>query len=225
MSNPDSFIEEVTEEVRRDRLYRLFRKYAWVGVLLVVGIVGGTAANEWMKLRAAANAQAFGDAILDAMDLGGGDARREGLAAIPTKGDQAELMALMLSADPADDRASALASLDKVIADSALNAVYHDLAVLRRAILAGTDTPLADRRTALQGIAAAGRPYRVLAQEQLAYLLMEEGKTAEAVAALTALTIDQEAPGSLRNRVAQVITTLGGMIDAAGTAEAAPSDG
>lgn len=225
MSNPDSFIEEVTEEVRRDRLYRLFRKYAWVGVLLVVVIVGGTAANEWMKLRAAANAQAFGDAILDAMDLGGGDARREGLAAIPTKGDQAELMALMLSADPADDRASALASLDKVIADPALNAVYHDLAVLRRAILAGTDTPLADRRTALQGIAAAGRPYRVLAQEQLAYLLMEEGKTAEAVAALTALTIDQEAPGSLRNRVAQVITTLGGMIDAAGTAEAAPSDG
>ena len=41
MSNPDSFIEEVTEEVRRDRLFALFRKYGWIGVVLVLAIVGG----------------------------------------------------------------------------------------------------------------------------------------------------------------------------------------
>ena len=40
MSNPDSFIDEVTEEVRRDKLFALFRKWGWVGVLLVVVIVG-----------------------------------------------------------------------------------------------------------------------------------------------------------------------------------------
>ena len=36
MSNPESFIEEVTEEVRRDRLFAAFRKYGWIGVLLVL---------------------------------------------------------------------------------------------------------------------------------------------------------------------------------------------
>ena len=38
MSDTDSFIEEVTEEVRRDRLYKFLRKYAWVGILAVVTI-------------------------------------------------------------------------------------------------------------------------------------------------------------------------------------------
>ena len=210
MSNPDSFIEEVTEEVRRDRLYRVFRKYAWVGVLVVVGVVGGTAANEWMKSQAASKAQAFGDAVLGALDQDSPSARRDGLAAIAATDHQAELLALLLSSDPAEDRAGALAALDKVIADPAMNPVYHDLAVLRRAILAGTDTPLAERRSALQAISAPGRPYRVLAQEQLAYLMMEEGQAEAAIAALRALTVDQEASVGLRSRAAQVITTLGG---------------
>jgi len=41
LSNPDSFIDEVTEEVRRDRLFRLFRKYGWIGVVIILGLVGG----------------------------------------------------------------------------------------------------------------------------------------------------------------------------------------
>ena len=49
MSTPDSFIEEVTEEVRRDRLFRLFRKYGWIGIVLVVAVVAGTGFNEWRK--------------------------------------------------------------------------------------------------------------------------------------------------------------------------------
>ena len=49
MSDTDSFIEEVSEEVRRDRLYNFFRKYAWVGVLVVLTIVGGTAFLEYQK--------------------------------------------------------------------------------------------------------------------------------------------------------------------------------
>ena len=36
VSDTDSFIEEVSEEVRRDRLYKVLRKYAWVGILAVV---------------------------------------------------------------------------------------------------------------------------------------------------------------------------------------------
>ena len=52
VSDTDSFIEEVSEEVRRDRLYGFFRKYAWVGILVVVTIVGGTAFLEFQKAKA-----------------------------------------------------------------------------------------------------------------------------------------------------------------------------
>lgn len=212
MSNPDSFIDEVTEEVRRDRLFRAFRKYGWIGVLVILGLVGGTAWTEWTKARDAARAQAFGDAVIDALDQGSPQERREALAAVPSDADQTALLDLILASDPAEDKAATLASLDKVAADTKLPAAYRDLAVLRRVLVAGTDAPVADRRTALQEIAGAGRPYRVLAEEQLAYLLVEEGKKDEAITALTALLQDQDAPGSLRARVGQVVTALGGTL-------------
>lgn len=222
MSTPDSFIEEVTEEVRRDRLFKAFRKYGWIGVVLVLGVVGGTAVNEYLKARAETQAQAFGDAILDALDMGGPEERRAALAAVPTTGEQAQLMALILGSDPAEDRAATLAALDKLIADASVPEAYHDLAVLRRAIVGGSDVAIAERRTALAAISAPGRPYRALAEEQLAYLLIEEGKVDEAIATLQALTEAQDASGSLKGRAAQVITALGGK---PGGAEEAASGG
>lgn len=210
MSNPDSFIDEVTEEVRRDRLFAAFRKYGWIGILAVLLIVGGAAWNEWQKARAETRAQAFGDALLDALDLGGAAERRAAIAAVPADGGQAALKALMLASDPVDDRAGTLAALDGLLADSTQPQLYRDIAALRRVLVAGAEMALADRRTMLQGIAAPGRPFRVLAEEQLAYLLIEEGKAPEAITALSALMQDQEAPTALRSRAGQVITALGG---------------
>jgi hypothetical protein len=212
LSNPDSFIEEVTEEVRRDRLFRLFRKYGWVGVLAILAVVGGTAWSEWSKSREAARAQAFGDALIDALDTGAPQERRAALAAIPAEADQSGILNLILAGDPAEDKAATLAALEKVANDATLSPAYRDLAVLRRVLVAGADLSVADRRAALDGIALPGRPYRVLAAEQLAYLLIEDGKPDEAIAALAALMQDQEASGALRARLGQMITALGGTL-------------
>lgn len=210
MSNPDSFIDEVTEEVRRDRLFAMFRKYGWIGILAVALIVGGAAYNEWRKAHAETRAEAFGDALMDALDLGAPEERRAAIAAVPADGAQSALKELLLASDPVQDKAATLAALDALLADSAQPQLYRDIAALRRVVVAGADMPLADRRALLEGIAPAGRPFRVLAQEQLAYLLLEENKTDEAIAALSALVQDQEAPAALRDRVQQVITALGG---------------
>jgi hypothetical protein len=212
LSNPDSFIEEVTEEVRRDRLFNLFRKYGWIGVLVVVGIVAGAAWNEWSKAQAAARAEGFGDALVDALDVGTPEERRTALAAVPADGQQAAILKLILASNPAEDKTATLAALDALVADTTLAPSYRDLATLRRVLVAGADMALADRRTALDGISGPGRPYRTLAQEQLAYLLVEEGKTDEAIAAMLALIQDQEASGALRARVSQMVTALGGTL-------------
>ena len=216
MSNNESFIDEVTEEVRRDKLFAMFRRYGWIGVLLVVGIVGGAAWSEWQKAQATAQAEGFGDAVTAALTLETPEARIAALKAVPLAGDQAGLLQLMLASDPTKDRASALAALDAVVADTTLDSSYRDLAVLRHTILIGADAPLADRRTALEGITAPGRPYRTLALEQLAYLLIEEGKTPQAIDALRALTKDQDASAGLRARAEQVILALGGAATAKG---------
>jgi len=212
LSNPDSFIEEVTEELRRDRLFALFRKYGWIGGVVVIGLVGGTAWLEWSNARDEARAEAFGDALIDALDLGTPEDRSAALAALPADGGQAALVHLILASDPAEDRAAALAALDRVAADTTLPPAYRDLAVLRRVLLAGAEMPVADRRAALQPIAVPGRPYRPLAEELLAYLLVEEGETDAAVAAMVTLMQDQEASDALRARLGQMVTALGGAL-------------
>lgn len=214
MSNPDSFIDEVTEEVRRDRLFAMFRKYGWIGALVVVGVVGGTAYNEWSKAQSTARAQAFGDALLDALDTGGTGERRAALNSIQAGGSQQALLQLVLASDPEEDKAATLAALTALAGDASQPQSLRDLAVLRRVIVAGADMTISERRAALDGIAAPGRAFRTLALEQAAYLSVEEGKTAEAITALRALTTDQEAPAGLRQRAEQMIVALGG--DAAG---------
>jgi hypothetical protein len=174
--------------------------------------VAGTAWTEWSKARDGARAEAFGDALIDALDHGTPDERREALAAVPTDGEQTAILNLILASDPDEDKAATMAALETVANDASLAPAYRDLAVLRRVLVAGSDLPLADRRTALDAIAVAGRPYRVLALEQIGYLLIEEGKTDEAIEALSALAQDQEASGALRARLGQVIIALGGTL-------------
>lgn len=212
MSSPDSFIDEVTEEVRRDRLFAAFRKYGWIGVVVVLGIVAGAGWNEWSKAQTIARAQAFGDGITDAFDLGGPDERRAALAALPVDGGQIAIRQLLLASDPTQDRPGTLAALDALAADATQPQIYRDLAVLRRVTVAGAEQPLADRRAALEPLTAPGRAFRTLALEQMAYLLIEEAKGTEAIAALTALLQDQEAPEGLRRRASQMIIALGGEV-------------
>ena len=60
MSDSDSFIDEVTEEVRRDRLFLLLRRWGWIGALLIVVVVGGAAWNEYRKAQEMARAHPQG---------------------------------------------------------------------------------------------------------------------------------------------------------------------
>ncbi len=210
MSETDSFIDEVSEEVRRDRLFALFRKYGWIAGLVILGIVGGTGWTQWQEARATAQAQAFGDAVLDALDLGSPEDRIAALQALPAAGGQGALVNLLLSADPLADRQTSLEALRALGADATQPDIYRDLANLRLVLVAGTEMPLAERRGILQEMAVAGRPYRVLALEQLAYLSVEEGDRIAAIAALVALMSDQEATAAMKERLRQVITALGG---------------
>lgn len=210
MSNPDSFIEEVTEEVRRDRLFALFRRYGWIGIVAVLLLVGGAAWTEWQKARAMTEARAFGDALLEALDAETPEARRSAIEAVPATGDAAAFVRFLLASDPTQDRAGTLAALDAVIADATLPVAWRDMAVLRRVSVAGSEMPIADRRAALDPIAAPGRPFRTMALEQLAYLMVEQGDGAGAISALRTLTTDQEAPAGLRRRAEQMIIALGG---------------
>lgn len=219
MSNPDGFIDEVTEEVRRDRLFAVFRKYGWIGAIVVVFIVGGETYNEWRKSIADARAEEFGDSVRDALNLSDMKKQRDALGVIAADGDHKAVLQLLLASDPETDREAVITALNDLANDISKPQNYRDLATLRLVLVKGTDVPVADRRSALDSIAAPGRPFRVLALEQMAYLLVEEKKTDEAIAALNALLKDQKAPAGLRSRVEKFIVALGGEVQPASVSQ------
>ena len=214
MSESESFIQEVSEEVRRDRLFGLFRKYSWIGIAIVVLLVGGAAYNEWSKAQARKTAQAHGDAILAALEANDSAARQTALQGITDAG-RTQAMVNLLTAAAAlesDDRADAVAALGAIADDPDQPAIYRDLARLKQIIITAGDTPPADRIAALQPLTSPGAAFRVLAEEQIALAEIEKGDTDAALTRLRALMDDTETTAGLRRRVSQLIVALGAEI-------------
>lgn len=207
MSQVDHFVEEVTEEVRRDKLYGLMRKYGWIAVLAVVLLVGGAALIEWQKARAQARAEALGDALHAALETGDVAA----LAKVKAQGDAEMIVTLLIAGEEAKDGAlsdAARARLEALAGNSAAPARYRDLAGLKLAMLPGL-APQA-RIDRLTPLTQPGAPYRTLAEEQLAYAEIEKGDREAALTRLEALVVDAETTQALRRRVSQVMVSLGG---------------
>ena len=103
VSNSDSFIDEVTEEVKRDKLYAQMRKYGPIAVALVLALVGGAAWNEYKSAQTTAQAQAAGDAIYDALTETDAATRASALAAAPVDGGAAAVAAMLAGAAMVED--------------------------------------------------------------------------------------------------------------------------
>lgn len=213
MSNPDSFIDEVNEEVRRDRLYGFLRRYGWIAVLAILLIVGGAAFSEYRKSQARAEAEALGDAMLAALQQDDSPARAEALAAIePANPTSAAVLRLMTAAEQAEagQTDAAVATLNALAVDGEVPAIYRQLAQFKALTLQGAETPVADRRQALEAMAQPGAALRLLATEQLALIDIETGETDAAIARYQAILQDAEVTADLQQRALQVIVALGG---------------
>ncbi|ATX64685.1 hypothetical protein [Roseinatronobacter bogoriensis] len=213
MSNPDSFLNEVTEELRRDRMMGYLRKYGWIAILAVLLIVGGTGWNEWRKATERANAEAFGDAVLAALENNDPSARVNALAQIETTGAQAGMIQLLSAGELIEtDRAAALAALSAASEDTALPDAYRQLAALKWVIAGGTDIPIAEREMILAGLTQPGQPLRPMALEQTALLQLEQGNPETAIEIMTDLLSQSDVSDTLRRRVTQLVVALGGEV-------------
>lgn len=214
MSQTDSFIDEVTEEVRKDRLFGLMRRYGWIAVLVVLLIVGGAAYLEWSKAQDRRASQALGDSVLAALQLEEQPDRSEALAAIAAPNPASQAMLDLLSAAELSqtDPAAAAERLIALADDGAAGQVYRQIATLKATALPGSGLSVEDRRDRLGGLALAGGITRLLAEEQLALLDIEMGETDAAMDRLTAIVGDAEATQGLIRRASQMIVALGGTL-------------
>ena len=209
MSDTDSFISEVTDEVRREKLYGYLRRYGWIAIVCVLALVGGAALTEYRAAQSRAAAEATGDALLDALEQGDAAARAAALTGVDTEGASAAV-ALLLQASTqqeAGDTEAAAETLNRLALSPDVPALYRDLAAFKAAMLPVAETET--RKLALETLAAPGQPFSLLAQEQLAYIALDEGDTEAAVAMLRRIEEDAAVTRGLRDRVQTLMVALG----------------
>lgn len=213
MSDTDSFIDEVSEEVRRDRLFALMKRYGWVAILAILLIVGGAAWNEYRKAQAEAQAQAFGDAMLEALEANDPIARAEALSDVeaPNEGGRAVLGLLRAQAQYASgDVDDAKASL-KAISDNAdVPPVYRQVASFKLLGMQAETLNTEERRAGYQALIGGNPQLTLMAEEQLALIDIEDGNEEAALETYRAILDDAEATAGMRRRANQMIVVLGG---------------
>ena len=205
MSDTDSFIDEVTEEVRRDRLFGYFRRYGWIPAVIIVALVGGTAYNEWSKAQVAQVAQARGDALLGALELEDEAEQAAALSAIAREDGDA-LVAKLLAAGAETEQAADL--LKSVAADDTQPKYIRDLARLKMASTEGVLT-LDEAAAILAELSEPGGVYRNVATELLVAVHLQRGETQAALELLQAHIKDAEASSEQIQRMGELIVALG----------------
>ena len=198
---------EVDEEVRREKLRRLWDRYQVFiigGAILLVGLVGGWRLNEWWESKQAAEA---GGAFQTAMTLSAEGKHAEAEAAF-TKvaekgaGGYRALARLQAASELAQrDPKSAIESYDSLAADSRLNETLRDLAAVRAGFLLVDTASYDDLRRRLEPATGRERPFRNSAREMLALSALRANDAAAARKWFDQIVTDAAAPAGLRKRI------------------------
>lgn len=212
MSDTDSFIDEVSEEIRREKLFKTFRKYGWIGVALVVIVVGGTGYREYSRAAEKTASETFGSSVLEALQENDPSARVAQLDTITAPNASAGAMIAMLqAAELASDKdgAGAAAKLEAAAVTGDLDQMYRDILNFKRLTVAESGIDAGERRMGFEQLATPGNPLRLLAEEQLALLDLAAGDSAAAVNRLSMILEDAELTQGLRQRAGQLMIALG----------------
>lgn len=206
----DSFIDEVSDELRRDRLFMLFRRWGWVAGLLILVIVGGVIWREYDRSRARAEAQAWGDAVLAAEGAGDPSVIMQ---VGPGKSEGRGTLAGLLAASAWSDAGStdAAAEVLRSVADGPADDddLLRELAQLKLVLLEGAAMEPAQRDAILTRLSRAGAPFELLALEQKAVALIEAGRTQDAISLIRQIQQKDGLSETLRRRLSEMMIALG----------------
>jgi hypothetical protein len=212
VSDTDSFLQEVSEELRRDRLYKNMRKYGWIAIFLVVVIVGAATYREYLKSQATTEAQLFGTSIIDALNEENAVDRISKLQKINAPSENAKaILAMLLSADSSGNNSPALekSNLSDKIQSVSIDAHYRDLLNFKMLLGSAEIMNLDERLTAFEVLSTPGNPFRLLAEEQIVLIEIELGNTDNAIKKISQILLDAELTAGLRNRATQMMIALG----------------
>jgi hypothetical protein len=202
---------EVDEEIRRERLQKLWDRWGWTIMALafvVVLAIAGWRGWQWWEAKRAAEAGAAFDAALTLSESGkhqDAEAALDKIAADSPSGYRTLARFREAAELAARDRQAAVKAYDALAADGRIGRTLQDLAAVRAGLLLVDTASLNELQTRLEPLTAAERPFRHTARELLALAAWRTGEVATARRWFDLIMTDTETPTGTRGRIEMLI--------------------
>lgn len=206
---------EVDEDLRRDRMEGLFKRYGGMAIAAALLIVGGTAGYKVWQSQQQSQREAETTALTRAVAATQGEAGKgvEELSAYAAKApaDMAALARLNEAALLAAQgkKAEAVAIYNALAAGAGVSQPFRDLATLLSAMNQVDTGDPASLQAALAPLTADTSPWRYSAREISALLAVRAGDRARAQTLFQQLAGDTSAPAGVRSRAGDLAAFYG----------------
>jgi len=212
----DGFLREVEEELRRERLEKIWRQYGTY-ILIAAGlIVFGVLGYKFLENRRIVAAETTGARYEAALALASegkeGSAAREFEAiAEDGTGGYPALARLQLAGALLKEgkKAEALAAYDALANDQGADKMLRDYAALQAAAVQLGEADFTEMENRLTPLMSEESPWRFSARELLGLAAFQAGKPGTEVRAiLTPLLVDDKTPQTINDRVQIVLAQI-----------------
>ena len=212
----DTFVREVDENLRRDRIRDFFiDNKAWlIGAVILFLVASG--GFIWFQQHREKLAEQHVEQLAEiSKDIGTGKTQNvaQELDDLSNSGSKSVRATALFTraafAIQQSDNKLAIATYKKIADDGSLPKPYRDAALIRQTALEFDQLSPDQVVTRLQPLAKAESPWFGSAGEMTALALVKQGKTKEAGQLFAALAKDKDVPQSLRDRSIQIAGSLG----------------
>jgi hypothetical protein len=204
---------EVDEEVRRDRLNKLWQRYGnyiIAALVLVIVAVGAWRGYEWWQVRQSAESGAAFEQAVTLAEAGKHQEAEAAFAKLAADG-TAGYRVLARLREAAElgrtDRKAAVSAYDQIAGNKGDGQALRDLATLRAGFLLVDTAPYDELRARLEPLTAPERVFRHSARELLALSAWKSGDMTAARRWTDMITADAQTPAATRSRV-EVLSEL-----------------
>ena len=204
VSENESFIDEVTEEVRRDKLYLFLRKYGWIPVIIIIAIILGTVIMELRSNTKQVRSEKLGDFLVQYLDKGMEDT--SGMSQdLSNFVDLKPLVRLMLEAKVLENNSEskmAMIAYEEILKIEDIPTSLRDFVKFKLLLLVKDDNIRVEKL--LVELINPDSAFNLLALEQRVLFNINENNWKEAISNLNLLIADPEATQALVSRATQI---------------------
>lgn len=212
----DPILQEIDDELRHERLAKLWRIYGnWLigAAILIVVVVAGH--QGWKSYRLSQSEQAsarFAAAVKLAAESNAANAQKAFADIAASAPPNYAMLARFHEAALAAKQGNAARAAElyrRIGADGALDPVYRDLALLLAAYATADSADPKTLRQEIARLAVPDSPWRFLARELSALLSLRAGESDIARDELRRLAEDPATPATLKSRAVEIVAQLG----------------